>query len=77
MEDKFPFLLLRFFRDLSASQRLTILVEMGALPKNWNGVLTHPMERRAFDSLKMHGKLDVLEKEIQRFLGASANGEKD
>jgi predicted phosphodiesterase len=77
MEDNFPFLLLRFFRDLSASQRLTILVEMGALPKNWNGVLTHPMERRAFDSLRSHGKLDGLEKEIQKFLGAPANGEKD
>jgi hypothetical protein len=77
MEDKFPFLLLRFFRDLSATQRLTILVELGALPKNWNGVLTHPMERRAFDSLRSSGKLDVLEKQIGRFLGASANGEKD
>jgi predicted MPP superfamily phosphohydrolase len=77
MEDKFPFLLLRFFRDLTATQRLTILVEMGALPKNWSGVLTHPMERRAFDSLKSHGKLDGLEREIQKFLGAPANGEKD
>jgi hypothetical protein len=56
---------------------LTILVEMGALPKNWNGVLTHPMERRAFDSLKSRGKLDGLEREIQKFLGAPANGEKD
>lgn len=75
MEDKFPFLLLRFFRDLTASQRLTILIEMGALPKNWNGALTHSMERRAFDSLKSGGKLDELEKEIMKFLDASANGE--
>jgi hypothetical protein len=75
MEDKFPFLLLRFFRDLTATQRLTILIEMGALPKNWNGALTHPMERRAFDSLKSSGKLDELEKEIEKFLDASANGE--
>jgi hypothetical protein len=77
MEDKFPFLLLRFFRDLTATQRLTILIELGALPKNWNGALTHPLERRAFDSLKSSGKLEVLEKEIQKFLGASANGERN
>jgi hypothetical protein len=77
MEDKFSFLLLRFFRDLTAAQRLTILVSLGALPQNWTGVLTHPMERRAFDSLKSSGKLDLLEAEIQKFLGASANGEKD
>jgi len=77
MEDKFPFLLLRFFRDLTATQRLTILIEMGALPKNWNGALTHPMERRAFDSLKSSGKLDELEREIQKFLNESANEERD
>jgi hypothetical protein len=77
MEDKFPFLLLRFFRDLTATQRLTILVEMGALPKNWNGALTHPLERRAIDSLKSNGKLDLLENEIRKFLNEPANGENE
>ena len=77
MEDKFPFLLLRFFRDLTATQRLTILVELGALPKNWNGALTHPLERRAIDSLKSSGKLDLLEDEIGKFLNEPANGEKE
>jgi hypothetical protein len=77
MEDKFPFLLLRFFRDLTATQRLTILVEMGALPKNWNGALTHPLERRAIDSLKSSGKLDLLENEIRKFLNEPANGENE
>lgn len=76
MEDKFPFLLLRFFRDLTATQRLTILIEMGALPKNWNGSLTHPLERRAIDSLKSSGKLDLLEKAIQNFLDEPGKGEK-
>jgi predicted phosphodiesterase len=77
MEDKFPFLLLRFFRDLTAAQRLAVLIEMGALPKTWNGALTHPMERRAFDSLRSSGKIDLLEQEIQKFLSASAHGEND
>lgn len=77
MGDKFPFLLLRFFRDLTATQRLTILVELGALPKNWNGALTHPLERRALDSLMLSGKQEILEREIQKFLDVSANGEKD
>jgi len=77
MGDKFPFLLLRFFRDLTATQRLTILVELGAIPKNWNGALTHPMERRALDSLMSSDKQELLEKEIQKFLDASAYGEKN
>jgi hypothetical protein len=76
MDEKFAFLLLRFFRDLTANQRLAILVEMGALPKNWNGVLTHPMERKAFDSLRSSGKLQVLEAEIDKFLGATDKGDK-
>lgn len=77
MEDKFPFLLLRFFRDLTDAQRLAVLVETGALPKNWNGALTHPLERRAIDFLKSNGKLDVLEKEIHKILGEPVPGEKD
>jgi 3',5'-cyclic AMP phosphodiesterase CpdA len=77
MGDKFPFLLLRFFRDLSATQRLTILVELGALPQNWNGALTHPLERKALESLTASGKQEELEREIQKFLDASAKGESD
>ena len=74
MTDKFSFLLLHFFRDLTSAQRLAILIELGALPKNWTGALTHPMERRAFDSLKAKGAIDDLELKISSFL-KTANGE--
>jgi hypothetical protein len=77
MPDKFSFLLLHFFRDLTAAQRLTILIELGALPKNWTGALTHPMERRAFDSLGTKEMLDALEEKIRGFLNTAENGENE
>jgi hypothetical protein len=77
MADKFSFLLLHFFRDLTAAQRLEILIELGALPKNWTGALTHPMERRAFDSLRTKGALEALEEKIDRFLKTAENGENE
>lgn len=75
MPEKFSFLLLHFFRDLTAAQRLEILIELGALPKNWTGALTHPMERRAFDSLRTKGAIEALEEKINRFLTTAENGE--
>ena len=62
MPDEFPLLLLRFFRDLSGSQRLRVLVKLGAMPPDWQEPLTHTMERRALDSLKARGQLDLLKK---------------
>jgi hypothetical protein len=76
MPDKFSFLLLHFFRDLTAAQRLAILVDLGALPQNWTGALTHPMERRAFDSLRTKGAIDALEGKISGFLKKAENGER-
>ena len=40
---------LHFFRDLSAEQRIQVLVEVGLLTDNWTGDLTHSLERRLFD----------------------------
>jgi GTPase-associated adaptor domain len=77
MPDKFSFLLLHFFRDLTAAQRLAILVELGALPKNWTGALTHPMERRAFDSLRTKGMLEALDEKIRSFLKTAENGDNE
>ena len=62
MPDEYPLLLLRFFRDLSGSQRLSVLVKLGAMPPDWQEPLTHTMERRVLDSLKARGQLDLLKK---------------
>ena len=67
--DKFPLLLLRFFRDLSGTQRLTVLVKLGALPTDWTEPLSHGIERQALDSLKTPEKLEALETAINEVLG--------
>jgi hypothetical protein len=65
VSDGYPILLLRFFRDLSGSQRLAVLLNLGALPHDWQEPLTHSVERYALDSLKRSGRMDALEKAIK------------
>ena len=60
----YPFLLLRFFRDISAAQRMSVLVRLGAVPENWNEPLNESFERNAFDRLVKKGRIDDLRKEI-------------
>lgn len=64
--DRFAMVLLRFFRDLSPSQRLQILVRLEALPPDWKGVMTHGMERTVVDKLMRDGRMAHLEAEIKR-----------
>lgn len=64
MSDQYPLLLLRFFRDLAAGQRMAILVKLGVLPDDWPEPLTHTIERRLFDDLNRKGRLDELEAAI-------------
>lgn len=64
--DRFAMVLLRFFRDLSPSQRLQILVRLEALPPTWKGVMNHGMERTVVDKLMKDGRLAHLEAEIRR-----------
>jgi predicted phosphodiesterase len=69
LSNDFPLLLLRFFRDLTPGQRLTILVRLKMLPDEWSDPLTHAMERRVVDRLATSGRLGELEaalNEIQR-----------
>ncbi|NSZ66780.1 MULTISPECIES: metallophosphoesterase [Rhizobium/Agrobacterium group] len=64
--ERFAIVLLKFFRDLSPSQRMRILVRMEALPPTWKGVMTHGMERNVIDKLMKDGRIGNLEAEIER-----------
>jgi metallophosphoesterase superfamily enzyme len=67
-EREYKLLLLRFFRDLSSTQRISILIELGALPLDLAGSLTHAMERRAFDKLHHDGRIEELHEKINQHL---------
>lgn len=58
-------LLLRFFRDLSESERLRLLVELGAFEKDQEARVTQAIERQLFDWLVRQGRLADIEKFIQ------------
>lgn len=66
MNDSFQLVLLRFFRDLTAPQRLKILVDLNALPSDWNENLTLMMERHVVDKLVKAGRLGDIERSIER-----------
>lgn len=66
--DTYPLLLLRFFRDLSPAQRIGALASLGALPPNWNGALSEPFERRAFDGLVTAGRSNEIWNVIKEIL---------
>jgi GTPase-associated adaptor domain/Calcineurin-like phosphoesterase len=64
-----PLLLLKFFRDLTPTQRLEVLIRLNSLPKDWSGHLTHIMERKVFDSLIQNNRAGELEEAIRNING--------
>ena len=68
MDDTYPLLVLRFFRDISPAQRVGILTSLGALPPNWTGTLSESFERKAFDGLVEAGRSDELWIELRKLV---------
>ena len=64
MVESYSLMLLRFFRDISSSRRLSILATLGALPPDLQGVVNETMERRAFDKLVKAGRSEDLWSEL-------------
>jgi len=64
MEETYPLLVLRFFRDISYSQRIEILMKLGALPKNWSGNLNESRARSLIDWLIKKGRSDEVWAEL-------------
>lgn len=59
-DDEFALVKLRFFMDLSDTQRVEALVALGALPANLQGTLSHSVQRRCIERLYTEGKLQQL-----------------
>ena len=67
-EKEYHLVLLKFFRDLSSKQRLSILIELGAIPNEWTDSLTHSLERNAFDQLVNNGRLSEIHEKINQII---------
>lgn len=65
---------LRFFRDLLEGERLRILVELDALPENFDERMSQGLERRLLDMLVRNGKLGEVEKMINQLIGERKDG---
>ena len=68
VDDCYSLLLLRFFRDISPTQRMRILVSLDALPPSWSGTLNESFERKAFDRLVKAGRSEEIRIALTRML---------
>lgn len=73
VNDSFQLVLLKFFRDLTAPQRLKILVDLNALPSNWDENMTLMMERHVVNKLVKAGRLADIERSIERIRNEENN----
>jgi hypothetical protein len=67
-------ILLRFFRDLSEGQRLTILVELGAIEPGSDDRITQAVERQLLDWLVREGRIEEVATMIERFVSIEKKG---
>ncbi|WP_017258884.1 metallophosphoesterase [Pedobacter arcticus] len=67
-EKEFQLVLLKYFRDLSSSERLIVLTELNAIPATQSDRLTHSLERMIFDKLVSDGKLQMIHEKINEIL---------
>lgn len=67
--------LLRFFRDLVESERLRILVELDAIPSDFDERMTQGVERRLFDWLVGEGRIPDLTAMIEKMISERKDGD--
>lgn len=75
LEDDEQTLLLKFFRELSSTQRLLVLVEMKILPEKLNIPITHTIESKALRALFKEGKAEELNEKINLILSTKLNND--
>ncbi|MES2975660.1 MAG: metallophosphoesterase [Pseudomonadota bacterium] len=69
--------LLRFFRDLSEGERLRILIDLDAVPEDFDEPITHNIERELLDYLVNEGRLSEVSRKIDALVSARQIGEVD
>ncbi len=69
--------LLRFFRDLVESERLRILVELDAIPSDFDERMTQGVERMLFDWLVGEGQLPEVIAQIEKLITDRQEGTRD
>lgn len=73
--DGYELALLRFFRDLLESERLRILVELDAIPSDFDERMTQGVERRLFDWLVGEGRLPDVAAMIEKMISERKDGD--
>lgn len=64
MDSSSRLLQLRFFRDLTATQRVSVFIKLGILPEGWNEGLTHNIEHQLLYAVLKSGRQPDVEAAI-------------
>ena len=75
-EGDYRLLLLRFFRDLSQGERLTLLVDLSAIDTDSDERVTQAVERQLFDWLVNKGEMSKIEAMIDKLISKRSGGPK-
>lgn len=75
MPELYSEIVLEFFRDLSSSQRLQLLLELEAIPSAWNEELTHGVEKALLDRVIREGQVGVVKDLLEKMKLADGRGE--
>lgn len=73
--DGYELALLCFFRNLLESERLRILVELEAIPSDFDERMTQGVERRLFDWLVSEGRLPDVKALIEKMISERKDGD--
>ncbi|WP_295551231.1 metallophosphoesterase [uncultured Pseudacidovorax sp.] len=63
--DGYRFALLRFFRDLVEAERIRILLDLDAVPADFDDPITHNVQRELLDELAEQGRIVELARKIE------------
>lgn len=65
---------LRFFRDLLEGERLRVLVDLDAIPENFDEPMSQGLERKLLERLVQDGKLGRVKQMIDQLIGERKDG---
>ena len=71
MPELYSDIVFRFFRDLTPAQRLRLLLEIGALPEEWDGDLSHTHEKALLDRALQSNQADAVHAKLNDLISSS------
>jgi len=70
MPELYSEIVFKFFRDLTPAQRLELLLEVGALPEDWDGDLSHTHEKTLLDRALQSDQASAVDAKLNEIISS-------